>query len=108
MQIIECIHFRAAGGDSGWQQAKVLAQQIAAGESGRSKQVRVFRDLTVAGDLWIQLQPPGLSKSQQASPKAQALIHELRRYGQTHYTQWSDLGAEAPLGGRSRGTGGRK
>ena len=107
MQIIECIHFRAAGG-SGWQQAECLVQQFAAAEAGTARQVQVFRDLTVTGDLWIQLQPGGLNASRQTSPTAQALLHELRRYGQTHYTQWTALSEEGTCAGRPHDAGGRK
>ena len=106
MQIIECIHFRAAGG-SRWQQAECLVQQFAAAESGTARQVQVFRDLTVTGDLWIQLRPSGLNAGRQASPTAQALIHELRRYGQSHYTQWTALSDEGTCTGRHPEAGGR-
>ena len=104
MQIIECIHFRAAGGSSR-QQAEILLRRFAAGESPTARQVRVFQDLTVVGDLWIQLRPLDRCKNRQASPTAQALVHELRCYGQTHYTQWTALKAERPCSGQPQGAG---
>ena len=73
-----------------------LIQMAEKGTGSAAFELRLFRDLKVEGDLWIQIFSQGTGDSFVPSPIAVTLAHELKRHGQTHYTQWVDMARPEP------------
>ena len=90
-QMIECIHFRAAGANEQQMVQDYLIQMAEKDGGAGSFELRLFRDIKVEGDLWIQIYSQGPGRSFAPSPIAVTLVHELKRHGQTHYTQWVEM-----------------